>query len=477
MGRRRQWWYVARGTLAIALLTAIAFPLQFNGTTTAFMFLIAILLNATGSGFPAAAVVCLVATASLDYFFLVPLFSFRLTDPVEAVMLVAFLLTSLVVTRLGARARAQAEQAQYERNRTAQVHAVTEKLLALDPGESAGEGLLQPFLEVMHLKSVCLLDGETAEVRFLGSSNSELPAITRDAYIAREDRDLKQEQIAVRCVKSKGEITGALGLEGLEDATMAGPLAAVAASWIQMVKSHETAHQAAADAQAEALRGAVLDALAHEFKTPLTTILAAAGGLRELGPLAPAQDELAELVELEAARLGHLAARLLRTAQLDREQVQPKPEVVNLYDVAQDVADRYAELRPAHMIEVHGNAEATVSADTELLRLALGQLVDNACKYSPEGSTVRIALFVENGLANLTVWSPSRPVSKADRARIFERFGRGGNASAGGSGLGLHVTRKIALAHGGGLVLDPESEQGGMTFRFYLPLENARHDG
>ena len=88
------------------------------------------------------------------------------------------------------------------------------------------------------------------------------------------------------------------------------------------------ASHAAAATEAQMFRGAVLDALAHEFKTPPATISTAARSLREFGQLQPEQSELAEIVESEVARLGQLTSRLLRLARLDREEVKPQMELI-----------------------------------------------------------------------------------------------------------------------------------------------------
>jgi two-component system sensor histidine kinase KdpD len=93
---------------------------------------------------------------------------------------------------------------------------------------------------------------------------------------------------------------------------------------LERARVFRDASHADAAAQAEVFRGAILDALAHEFKTPLATIVTAAGGLRETGGLRPEQLELAEMAEMEASRLGLLTSRLLRIARLDREEVKPQ---------------------------------------------------------------------------------------------------------------------------------------------------------
>ena len=112
-----------------------------------------------------------------------------------------------------------------------------------------------------------------------------------------------------------------------------------------MLKRERTfrdASRAAAAAQAEVLRGAILDALAHDFKTPLATIVTAAGGLCETGGLPPEQLELAEVAETEASQLGLLTSRLLRIARLDSEEVRPQLEVTDVADLVAKIADQYS---------------------------------------------------------------------------------------------------------------------------------------
>src|SRR5262249_35069304 len=117
---------------------------------------------------------------------------------------------------------------------------------------------------------------------------------------------------------------GAIGFAGLESPELtAGPLAALAVAHLERVHSFVHASQAATTAQTESYRSAILDALAHEFKTPLSTIMTAAGALREAPSLDPQDREMAETVESEAARLGRLTSRLIRTARLEREEIRP----------------------------------------------------------------------------------------------------------------------------------------------------------
>src|SRR5271166_4759119 len=112
------------------------------------------------------------------------------------------------------------------------------------------------------------------------------------------------------------------------------------------------ASRAAANAQIEAYRSMILDALAHEFKTPLSTILAAAGALREAGSLEPNHLEMAETVESEAARLGRLTTRLIRTARLEQEEIRPWMELTHFASVVDDAVSQYSKISSDRRIRV-----------------------------------------------------------------------------------------------------------------------------
>jgi two-component system sensor histidine kinase KdpD len=275
---------------------------------------------------------------------------------------------------------------------------------------------------------------------------------------------------------------GAIGFDGLRDAGLtAGPLAELATAMLERARVFRTASHADASAQAEVFRGAILDALAHEFKTPLATIVTAAGGLRESGGLRPEQLELAEVAEMEASRLGLLTSRLLRIARLDREEVKPQLELIDLAELVTHLAEQYAERWTDRKLSLSNDADSTnVLADAELLRLAIRQLLDNACKYSHSGAAIKITIELHNELVTVLVWNSGSSLSSQERTRIFDRFYRGVEArqAAPGSGLGLYVARKIVQAHGGNLELENDGtpDREGVSFRLTMPIVKSESD-
>jgi signal transduction histidine kinase len=118
---------------------------------------------------------------------------------------------------------------------------------------------------------------------------------------------------------------------------------------------------------------------------------------------------------------------------------------------------------------------AETIADPELMRLALSQLLDNACKYSEVGSTVTLGIDTHDSVVAIRVSNTGSSIPVIERHRIFERYYRGSETKnrVSGSGLGLYVARKIALAHQGSLDLEDRTTATGTTFRLTVPLVKA----
>jgi two-component system sensor histidine kinase KdpD len=465
-----------RGATIVAAVSAFCYGARLGAASTALLLLIAVVLQALDSSFAESAAIAVLATASLDYFFTQPLFSFTVAGPLEGISLLCMLTVTLLITRIQARSRAQARESGLRRANMEGLYKVSRELLALPPAAAAGTALLEPILAAFDLRAVCLFDGSTLECYTAGASASDLEAKTRGGFIAGNDADYSEAGIAVRCLRARDKLSGAIGFEGLRDARVTAPaLAALALGTLERTRAFHSAAQAAARAEAETTRAAILDALAHEFKTPLATILTAAGGLRAGACSLPQQTELAEMIETEASRLGDLATRLLRLARIDQEELKPRFRATDAAELIARSVRRFSRLWPGRNISFREMREAgELWADAELIGLALGQLVENACRYSPAGTPVFIELGSQDGLAAITVWNAGPPIPEGERARIFDRFFRGTEArrSAAGSGLGLYVARKIARAHGGDLALldDRQDEVG---FRLTVPFSTG----
>jgi two-component system sensor histidine kinase KdpD len=485
-GEARYWRFAVRviaGALAVGLVTAVAYLLHLNVTIPAFLYLLVVVNLSLVGGFAEAAVVSVVAVGCLDYFLIPPALEWQITEPADTVGLITFWATSLVITRLVSNSRRQAGAAEKKHREAALLYDTASRLLALEPGVAAGTLSLQVFREVFGLDAACLYDGVTGNVLLEGRSTHNLSDLTRAAYFADRDYRDADRNLDIRCLHVAGKLTGAIGFEGrLDDEYTTGSLSLMAATALERERSFRQSAEALAAAESETLRSAILDALAHEFKTPLGAILAAAGGLRESGALRPDQLEMTELIESESSRLGRLAARLLRMARLDRDEVKPNLEVTDLRVLVSRLGKEYETHFNEHQITLSmGPEPAEVMSDPELLNLALAQLLDNAVKYSLPGTAINVELCRNNGSADVLITSRGNSIRPEYRERIFDRFFRGRNTRqdvTSGTGLGLYVARKIARAHSGTLVLDrahvPDDQA--TTFRMTLPIVHRESD-
>src|SRR5262249_47168770 len=333
--------------------------------------------------------------------------------------------------------------------------------------------MLRAILTEFELKAVCIFDATTLESSSGGNSQDNLESKTHDAYISGRNMDEPERDIAVRCLYVRGKSVGAIGFEGLRDPGFTAPqLATLTAAAMERARAFRSAADSAAHARAETLRSAILDALAHEIKTPLATILTAASGMRTTGMMQPQQSMLADLIETEGSRLGDLTSRLLRTARLDTEEIKPRLERLSAAEIAEKSVRRFAAPWRDRRISCCIRADrGEVCADPELILLALSQLLDNACRYSQRDAKVRVEVSSDETMAAISVANEGFPIPAAERNRIFDRFYRGIEArkNAPGSGLGLYIARKIALAHGGDIAL-VEAGDHAVVFRLSLPL-------
>jgi two-component system sensor histidine kinase KdpD len=471
----RQCQSAAASSLVIALLSVAAYKFHFNSATVVLLYLLVIVLQSLAGGLFPSVIVAVVAAASLDFFFLPPLLSLRISDPFNLLALFVFLTIALIVTWLVSRVRVEAQRAQHHAMEVEQLYDVAKRLLLLSPDEVGGIPALGVFRDVLGCAAVCLFDASTAELGMDGTSQFDLPKRTRLAYVADRDADDATCGVYVRCLRIGSAMTGAIGFEGLPYPAKISPAFPVlAAAALERAHTFRRASHETAAAQAESFRTAILDALAHEFKTPLATILAVIGGIRESPRLQPEQEEMAEMIEVEVSRLSRLTTRLLRTARLDREELKPRLKPLDIVPFVDRVVHRYLTQSPERRISVTSDCVSEVAADRQLLDLALTQLLDNAVKYSLPETEIAVNVQVEGGFTTIRVRNEGTSIAVEEQDRIFERFYRGARVRGlvSGTGLGLYVARKIAAAHGGGLDLVNDGPCKDVVFRLRLPMVN-----
>jgi two-component system sensor histidine kinase KdpD len=230
--------------------------------------------------------------------------------------------------------------------------------------------------------------------------------------------------------------------------------------------------------QAEKLRTAVLDSLAHAVKTPLTAISTASAGLGEVGSLNFSQRELVTLIEDESNKLSELSTRLLQTAKLEAEKFSVAQDEIPVGELVQLALEEQKGRMTGHPVEVVvSDPSLTVRGDKDLLSMALAQFLDNAAKYSFAGTAVKIAANQSHSEVLLSVHNFGPAIPIAEREKIFQRFYRSEETTqlAAGTGIGLSTVRMAAEAHHGHTWVISDANEG-TTFFLSLPNERGERE-
>jgi signal transduction histidine kinase len=223
------------------------------------------------------------------------------------------------------------------------------------------------------------------------------------------------------------------------------------------------------------LKSQFVSMASHEFRTPLTTILAAADGLHRYGQRMTPEQQLERVAKIRA-QVRHMTELLDDVLVIGREEsgkLRCVPERIDLPGLCQQlVSEVQATATATHRLVLSGRwSRREVLMDPKLLRQILGNLLTNAVKYSPDGGAVEIDVRSDGSMARFSVQDHGIGIDPGDRPRLFEPFHRGVNVgSISGSGLGLAITKKAVELHGGGIIV--ESTPGiGTKFVVTLPTD------
>jgi two-component system sensor histidine kinase KdpD len=227
--------------------------------------------------------------------------------------------------------------------------------------------------------------------------------------------------------------------------------------------------------EGERLRSALLDSVTHELRTPLTAIRAAATSLLSQPSLEESQRrEMFAILDEESARLDRLIGQAVEMAQLDTDGIEVRLKPQRLQEVIElALEDCRALLRGRPVtVEVPPDMPA-ISLDRELIRRVLRHLLENAARYTPAGSSVRIGAALEQDRLLVSITDQGQGIDDAEQVYIFDKFYRGSrHRLLHGTGMGLAIAKAILRAHNGGIEVVSRRGQGA-TFTFWVPLAPA----
>ena len=476
-------WLFLRLSAVLGLVAAITFLffrlIRVNATTVGFFYLVAILFVATGWGFLEATVASVAAMLCFNYFFLPPVGTFTIADPQNWVALFAFLATSLTASQLSARLKRQTREALGRQREMERLYSLSRAILLIEPTQPAAKQMAHQIAYTFELPVVALYDRGSGEIHLAGAEARpefliEIKSKLLD--VASKSTEFQDESgLTIAPIRLGREPIGGMAMVGahLSDAALQSILNLVAVG-LEKVRAQEAVNRAEVTRQSEELKSTLLDAIAHEFKTPLTSVKAVTTDLlSESATRSPEQQrELVAIADEGVDRLERLVTEAIQLARIEGGKFRLNKEV---HFPSSLISAALRQMKPStegREIQVLVRDDLPlVFVDAELVQLVIRNLIDNALKYSPPGSPIMIRAEADNDRVTISVADRGPGIPDTEQQIIFDKFYRGAKERnhTKGTGMGLAIAREILYAHGGDIWIR-STPQAGSEFSFSLPI-------
>lgn len=437
---------VAAATGAIAALQSAAPP-----TGLGIVYLLAVLAVAIRRGQLPALLTAILGVLTLNYLYITPRHQLGIAHSQDVVELSVLLIAAVVVGRLAAVARKQAAEAD-DRARFAATREREAELLA-----DTAAGILAH-------------ESLSAQLESVGNRISAASGATYARVVLQKSSAPGSQEDAVPLPSQRRNAWLYVSSESPYDRALIERLSTPIAGLIDVAVEREQAAGRVAEAEAarraEIARTAILHAMSHDLRSPITAISTAASALRSADVTIQERQELIAAIEAESARLARVVGDLLDLSKIEAGAVAPQADWCDLRDLAVSAARRF---QAAHPLELGVPADLPlVRADAAQLERVFSNLIENAVKFSEPGAPVQITGGAGPAWVTVRVLDHGPGIPLEQRRHIFEPFFRGRGGGASGSGLGLAIARGFVEANGGTIVV--QSNLGlGTSFAVSFP--------
>lgn len=443
-------------TLQIFAATLLLWLLRDELTLANFslLYLVVVVVVAIRQGIGPSLLAAVFSFLSFNFFLVKPFYTFAVADPRDLIDLLIYLIVALVTGQLAARARQQAEVARQRANEQDMLFRLTSTLNQITTSEGVHEAL-KHMLETHFAAS---------EVRLL-PIDTEVPPNNQTVYFL--------------LLQAGDQIYGTLRLSFAHPLTpiqtrLINTVVIQAAAALQRIALAESARKSRAFEDADRLKTALLHAVSHDLRTPITIIKTSVSNLLNLYNSLPPdeRDDMLHAIESEADQLNKMVGNLLDLSRLQAGALQLDSHLNNLEEVVGDVAARVWQTTKQERIKMTFPDDfPLVSFDYGLILQALTNLVDNALRYEPATSQVEIRGSFTTDEARVAVINHGRNLSPEEREHIMEPFYHGKD---GHVGLGLPIAKGVVEAHQGRLWAE-DTPGSGATFILALPIIGQPH--
>ena len=484
--------------LAIFMMILVSFVVipisSLLGTVNiSMLFLLPVLLSAARWGRFPAVITAIMGVITLDFFFVHPFFSFTVSDTRYLITFAIFILVALITGTLSDRLRQQINYSRQRESRVSALFSLSRDISVVDTLDAVLESIAGNISGTLEGQVVLLLPNENAKLVIRKNSGSK--DFIDESELAVASWVFEKGKKAGRGTETLGTATalylplsteqGAQGVLGIcfdESETQFGPerirlleaFVGLAAMAINRIKLADQARQALALVESERLRTALFNSLSHDLRTPLSSIIGAVTGLledRDIVYSPEARHDLLQIILHGAERMNRFVSNLLDMARLESGMLKLKKDWCDLQDIIGVAVNRLGESLTDLPLEIKVQPGLSfVQADGILIEQVLINLLDNALKYSEQGSKIVITTQQRGNQLETAVSNQGEGIPVTDLSKVFNKFYRlNSPLQVSGTGLGLAICKGIIEAHGGKIWAE-NNELGGVIITFTLPL-------
>ncbi len=475
--------------LATISLVVINYFVPFN--LVSLIYMLPVVVAATQWGIGAGILAAVAGAAAADFFFYPPLYTLWIRDPQNVVDLALFLLIALVTSNLAARLKNEATALRRREKEITELHTFSQGLATCLTSRDLIFAVQDYLSNTLRYRAVLIATeladqdiGDCAtvpgEIRHEAAKLIAAAAPTATSVVEpRSGRAwlvrvitpeiLGYGAIAIELGDSLGEHTDAIARRVetlLEEATLT----------LKHLKTKEAIEQATISYRTEILRDALVGGVSHELRSPLASILGSCSVLNQMPAILndrPSR-ELVDAIHEQAGRLDNEIRDLLNASRITAKGVRPQSTWTDPTDIVSAALKQKERRLASHWVTVDVAGDVPlVHVDSILVEQAFGQLLENAAKYSPMGSEIKVSSRCERDCVVLSVKDQGSGLTADEKGQLGRRSFRGQTAGAGGSGLGLWIASTFVAANGGSLHAESRGPNLGTTMSLRLPTVTA----
>jgi two-component system, OmpR family, sensor histidine kinase KdpD len=502
----RDWRGPVAAIVAIAAATIIAWPITLvdaiPGGAITVLYLLAVMVMGARFGLSASLLASFLGFFAYNFFYTEPYFTFSVSRGSDVVSLAVFLIGALFTGTLASRLKAQVESMRAAQTRTETLYAFARKIASVTKSDDVLWAAAAHVAKVLDAHVLIMTPdraGQLEQVQGWPCIEENLdPRAIGAARWAFDKADaaglgtgtLPNSDWLFVPLATAGRPFGVIGVK-FRDPTLASDpetrrlLLAVedqVAVAVERNRLSDDLASARVSQESDKLRAALLNAVSHDLRTPLVTVIGATSSLADSYDQlddASRKELIASALD-EARRLDRTVQNLLDMTRLGHGALKPKRAAVDLAEIIGTVRSDLSRVLAGHRLAVDlpKNLPA-VDVDPVLIGQALANVMENAAKYAPAGTVISVAAQRDGQEVRLSVSDEGIGIAAGERDKVFDLFHRAarGDTTPAGSGMGLAIVKGLVEAHGGTVAAEAGPRGIGTTIAMRLPLAAERSAG